>query len=144
MLRKMEFLLHGPAALGFVLVLALAVQGLGTGPPAAQGSTASVEVVATGTDGAPLPGVTVTLQNRDTGLTRTDVTGAQGIATLEALPPGNYKADLSLQGQNISYVPADQGETYDWNSEKMSTSTSTNSNSSGTTTTVEKTTEQAR
>ena len=98
MLRRMEFLPRGGAALVWALALALVVNLMGAGPLAAQISTSSVEVVVTGTDGAPLPGVTVTLQNRETGLTRTDVTGERGIATLEALPPGNYKADLSLQG----------------------------------------------
>src|SRR3978361_296905 len=98
MLRKMEFLLRGGAPLVWALALALVVNLIGTGPLAAQISTSSVEVVVTGTDGAPLPGVTVTLKNQETGLTRTDVTGERGIATLEALPPGTYKADIALQG----------------------------------------------
>src|SRR6476661_56282 len=96
MLRTMEFLPRGRAALGLALALALVI--LAGGPLSAQVSTASVEVVVSGTDGTPLPGVTVTLQNRETGLTRSDVTGEQGIATLQALPPGTYKADLELQG----------------------------------------------
>jgi hypothetical protein len=96
MLRKLEFLPRGRAALGLALALALAV--VGGGRLVAQVSTASVEVVVSGTDGTPLPGVTVTLQNSATGLTRSEVTGEQGIATLPALPPGTYKADLELQG----------------------------------------------
>ena len=98
MLRKTEVLPCGWAAWGLALALALLGMGILAGPLAAQVSTASVEVVVTGTDGAPLPGVTVTLLNRETGLTRSEVTGAQGIATLEALPPGTYKADVQLEG----------------------------------------------
>jgi len=87
MLRKMKFL-----ALAVVLALTA------TGRLAAQISTASVEVQVAGTDGAPLPGVTVTLENTETGLTRVEVTGEQGTATLPALPPGTYKAGFELQG----------------------------------------------
>jgi carboxypeptidase family protein len=81
-----------------MLALAVGLAIVAAGPLGAQVSTASVEVQASGTDGAPLPGVTVTLQNTETGLTRTEVTGEQGIATLPALPPGTYKAELELQG----------------------------------------------
>ncbi len=96
MLRNRKVLSRGRAALS--LTLALALMGLGTAHLGAQVSTASVEVHVSGTDGTPLPGVTVTLQNTETGLIRTDVTGEQGTATLPALPPGTYKAELALQG----------------------------------------------
>ncbi len=91
MLRKMAILL----ASALVTLLALVP---GVGRLEAQISTASVEVQVTGTDGAPLPGVTVTLENTETGLTRVEVTGEQGSATLPALPPGTYKALFELQG----------------------------------------------
>ncbi|MFL6197194.1 MAG: TonB-dependent receptor domain-containing protein [Thermoanaerobaculia bacterium] len=88
---------------GAVLALGLALLG---GPAClhAQLSTANVDVVAVGTDGAPLPGVTVTLENADTGLSRQAVTGDQGTATVPALPPGTYKATFELQG----FSPAQQ------------------------------------
>ncbi len=97
MSRKMELLPRWRGALG-LLALILALGGLGADRLAAQVSTASVEVQVSGTDGTPLPGVTVTLRNTETGLTRVEVTGAQGSATLPALPPGTYKADIELQG----------------------------------------------
>jgi hypothetical protein len=96
MSRKMELLPRWRGVLG--LALALALGGLGADRLAAQVSTASVEVQVNGTDGTPLPGVTVTLRNTETGLTRVEVTGAQGSATLPALPPGTYRADIELQG----------------------------------------------
>jgi hypothetical protein len=96
MSRKMELLPRWRGVLG--LALALALGGLGADRLAAQISTASVEVQVNGTDGTPLPGVTVTLRNTETGLTRVEVTGAQGSATLPALPPGTYRADIELQG----------------------------------------------
>jgi hypothetical protein len=92
----MQLLPRWRGVLGLALALALGV--LGADRLAAQVSTASVEVQVNGTDGTPLPGVTVTLRNTDTGLTRVEVTGAQGTATLPALPPGTYRADIELQG----------------------------------------------
>jgi hypothetical protein len=89
MLRKLAI----PLALTLMTLLALVPGRLD-----AQISTASVEVQVTGEDGAPLPGVTVTLENTETGLTRVEVTGEQGSATLPALPPGTYKASFELQG----------------------------------------------
>ncbi|HEX9942161.1 MAG TPA: carboxypeptidase-like regulatory domain-containing protein [Thermoanaerobaculia bacterium] len=96
-MSKKELQSRGRAAF-LALALALVMTIVGTGRLAAQVSTASVEVLVTGTDGVPLPGVTVTLQNTETGLTRTEVTGEQGTATLPALPPGAYKAEFDLQG----------------------------------------------
>jgi len=96
MSMKMELLPRWRGVLGLALALALGV--LGADRLAAQVSTASVEVQVAGTDGTPLPGVTVTLRNTETGLTRVEVTGAQGTATLPALPPGTYRADIELQG----------------------------------------------
>jgi Carboxypeptidase regulatory-like domain/TonB dependent receptor-like, beta-barrel len=96
MLRKSEVVPRGRAALGLALALALVVTMAGR--LGAQISTASVEVQVAGTDGVALPGVTVRLQNVETGLVRTEVTGEQGTATLPALPPGTYKAELELQG----------------------------------------------
>ncbi|MFL6293268.1 MAG: carboxypeptidase-like regulatory domain-containing protein, partial [Thermoanaerobaculia bacterium] len=67
-------------------------------PALAQVSTASVEARVTDVDGGALPGVTVTLENAETGLTRVAVTGEAGDATLSALPPGTYKASFDLEG----------------------------------------------
>lgn len=78
--------------------VALALLALSGVPAAAQISTATVEAQVTGTDGAPLPGVTVTLENAETGLTRVDVTDAEGAVTLPALPPGTYRGTFALEG----------------------------------------------
>ena len=78
--------------------VALALLALWGAPAAAQISTATVEVQVTGTDGAPLPGVTVTLENAETGLSRVEVTDAEGAATLPALPPGTYRGSFALEG----------------------------------------------
>ncbi|MES1245782.1 MAG: TonB-dependent receptor [Acidobacteriota bacterium] len=82
----------------FALLLALALPGR------AQVSTASVEAHVTDTDGGALPGVTVTLENLDTGLKRVGVTGEAGDAALAALPPGTYSASFELEG----FSPASQ------------------------------------
>ena len=86
MLSKSEVLPRERAALGMALALALVMAMAGR--LGAQISTASVEVQVSGTDGVALPGVTVTVQNVETGLVRTEVTGEQGTATRPALPPG--------------------------------------------------------
>ena len=57
-------------------------------------------------DGSALPGVTVTLENSETGLTRVGVTGETGAAVLPALPPGTYKATFELEG----FSPVSQDE----------------------------------
>lgn len=89
---------------GLALVLALML--LGAIPTRAQVSTASVEVQVDDADGSALPGVTVTLENVETGLTRVGVTGETGAAALQALPPGSYRATFELEG----FSPVTQDE----------------------------------
>lgn len=50
------------------------------------------------TDGAPLPGVTVTATNTETGLTRTVVTDESGNYQMGLLPPGTYRVNTDLSG----------------------------------------------
>jgi len=76
------------------LVLAL----LAAAPALAQLSTATVEVVVSDNGGGALPGVSVSLENVDTGFRRQAVTGEAGGATLAALPPGTYNALVELDG----------------------------------------------
>jgi hypothetical protein len=76
------------------LLLALLVAA----PALAQLSTATIEVVVTDGDGGALPGVAVTLENVETGFRRQSVTGENGSATLAALPPGTYRAQVELDG----------------------------------------------
>jgi hypothetical protein len=87
-------------------VLALALPALLAVPAAAQVSTATVEVTVVGADGGTLPGVTVTLENAGTGLTRVEVTDETGAATLPALPPGTYRGTFALEG----FSPVEQPE----------------------------------
>src|SRR4051794_24893908 len=82
------------------LLLAL----LGAAPALAQLSTANVEVVVTDADGDALPGVTVAVDNVDTGFRRQAVTGEAGGATLAALPPGTYTGTAELEG----FAPVEQ------------------------------------
>jgi hypothetical protein len=61
---------------------------------------ASGQINGTVTDatGGILPGVTIEATNTATGITRSAITGAEGLYTLPLLPPGNYNVKASLQG----------------------------------------------
>ncbi|HYN20550.1 MAG TPA: TonB-dependent receptor, partial [Thermoanaerobaculia bacterium] len=82
-------------ALGLALVL---LSSTLAAPALAQVSTATLEAHVTDVDGGALPGVTVTLENSETGLTRVAVTGEAGDARVTALPPGTYVASFALEG----------------------------------------------
>jgi len=83
----------GRAGLALAFVLSLA------GPPAAAQSTnAAIEGTVTDSGGAVLPGVTITVTNEATGLTRTTVTGERGAYRVSELPPGRYQLRAELPG----------------------------------------------
>jgi hypothetical protein len=70
-----------------------------TGPAFAQTTTGTIDVIVTDSSGAPLPGVTVTASASDTNTRRTEVTGADGTASLVSLQPSNhYTVATSLEG----------------------------------------------
>ncbi|HYC60777.1 MAG TPA: TonB-dependent receptor [Thermoanaerobaculia bacterium] len=70
-----------------------------TGPAFAQSTTGTIEVIVSDSSGAPLPGVTVTASASDTNTRRTEVTGADGTATLVSLQPSSrYTVETSLEG----------------------------------------------
>ncbi len=71
---------------------------------AAQVNTGAIEVVALDADGAPVPGATVSVTGTETGLRRTGVTDAQGLASIAALPPGTYDVRVELGG----FAPVEQ------------------------------------
>ena len=48
--------------------------------------------------GAPTPGATVTITNRDTGLTRTAVTSETGAYSFTNVQAGHYDVKVTLQG----------------------------------------------
>ncbi len=56
--------------------------------------------------GAPLPGVTVTATNSETGLNRSDVTDGTGEYHFNLLPPGKYRIDAELSGLGKTSSPA--------------------------------------
>src|SRR5687768_16699497 len=83
----------------FVLVMTAAAV-LSTGNASAQTRSTSADLIGTVFDQskAILPGVTVTVTNTDTGLTRTSVTDAEGRYAILALPPGTYTVRAEIQG----------------------------------------------
>ena len=68
----------------------------------AQIGTANLSVRVVGTEGNPLPGVTVEAVNHDTGLERRGLTDSRGEVLLVALPPGQYEISASLEGMSMS------------------------------------------
>src|SRR5436190_318430 len=70
----------------------------GVAPAFAQRTTASVRGTVTDPSKAVVPGATVTVTNRDTGLTRTTTTNAEGVYSVSELPVGRYTVSVELQG----------------------------------------------
>jgi hypothetical protein len=64
----------------------------------AQAANGNIEGTARDTSGAPLPGVTVTVTNMDTGTTRSVVTNESGGYRAPLLPLGRYRVSAELQG----------------------------------------------
>ncbi len=73
-------------------VLAVAV------PVAAQEFRGAISGTVTDSTGGVLPGVTVTVTNRDTGVLQTAVTDAKGLYQVLYLNPGVYDVAGELQG----------------------------------------------
>jgi hypothetical protein len=64
----------------------------------AQQTTGNISGRILDAQGAAVPGVTVTGRNTQTGFTRTDVSDAEGVYRLSALPVGTYDLSAELQG----------------------------------------------
>ena len=81
------------------LAVLLLVLGL-TGPVFAQTDVTTSRISGTVEDseGAPLPGVTVTATNTETGLVQTTVTDERGFYRVRNLPTGTYKIEAALDG----------------------------------------------
>ena len=77
---------------GFLLLVVVVM------PAVAQRSTATVRGVVRDATQAVLPGVTITVTNQDTGLTRTTVTNASGSYSVPELPVGRYTVGAELVG----------------------------------------------
>src|SRR5436305_7329622 len=67
-------------------------------PVLAQRTTGTIRGTVRDATQAVLPGVTVTVVNQETGLTRTLVTNASGVYSAFDLPVGRYKVTAELQG----------------------------------------------
>src|SRR6266542_4226385 len=76
------------------LALLLSLAGLA----AAQEITATITGTLTDETGGVLPGVTVTVKNTGTGLTKDVVTNAEGAYTASCLPVGRYEVAFALGG----------------------------------------------
>jgi Carboxypeptidase regulatory-like domain len=66
--------------------------------PAAQGPTGRIEGTVRDAQSAVLPGVTMTLRNQETGVTRTAATDASGHFSFPALASGRYAVTAELSG----------------------------------------------
>jgi hypothetical protein len=82
-----------------LVVLFTALLLVVTGSAFAQSTTGTIQTIVTDSSGAPLPGVTVTASAPDVTTRRTEVTGADGTATLVSLQPSSrYTVEASLEG----------------------------------------------
>ena len=77
----------------FVVVLVLWAAQAG-----AQLANSSISGTVTGSDGAGLPGVTVTVKNQESGLMRTTVTAENGSYAISGVKPGVYEVSFDLHG----------------------------------------------
>jgi outer membrane receptor protein involved in Fe transport len=87
-------------ARGIAIAMLLALVALVALAPgvSAQTSGASLVGKVLDKDGAPLPGVTVTVNNADTGLERSTTSGSDGAFLLPSLPVGTYTVKAELEG----------------------------------------------
>jgi len=69
-----------------------------TGAATAQERFGGLAGVVTDTSQAPVPGATITATNKQTGATRTVVSGADGVYRIPDLDPGRYTVTVELQG----------------------------------------------
>jgi outer membrane receptor protein involved in Fe transport len=82
--------LHGAPLV--VALLAVSVHA------SAQSTTGTFQGTVTDSTGAPLPGVTITIVNAQTNLTRTTTTNGSGNYDAPLLPPGRYSVSSELAG----------------------------------------------
>jgi hypothetical protein len=88
-----------PAGMNRIIVAMIALCSTALATPAmAQQTTGSITGRIVDAQGAAVPGVTVTTTQTQTAFTRTDVTDAEGIYRLPALPVGTYDITAELQG----------------------------------------------
>jgi hypothetical protein len=94
----MNALKHRDTIISFTTVgLATVLVLLAGLPSQAQVNTSTIEVQTVDDSDSGLPGVTVQVTNTDTGLSRTSVTDAGGVAVFPGLPAGPYTVSPSLE-----------------------------------------------
>jgi hypothetical protein len=85
------------STLGRLVLLVALVTGMAA-PLAAQQLTGTLEVKIADTSGGVLPGASVELASKATGITQTQVTGPNGTFVFSALNPGTYIVRSTLEG----------------------------------------------
>ena len=87
-------------------VIVTLVMGLAALPAYAQMTSGTITGRITDEQGAPAPGVSMQARNRDTGFVREDVSDAEGVYHLGALPVGSYDLSAQLAGFSSFESPA--------------------------------------
>jgi outer membrane receptor protein involved in Fe transport len=82
----------------FSMVLVVLLTGLLAAPASAQQTSGNITGRVLDEQGGAVPGVTVTATSASTGFSRTDVSDAEGVYRLTALPVGTYDVIAELQG----------------------------------------------
>src|SRR5262245_18566750 len=72
-------------------------------------STATIQGAVSDTQGAVMPGVTVTIHNTATGIERSVVTSSAGEYVAASLPPGHYALVAHLEGFQDQKLEIDAG-----------------------------------
>src|SRR5882672_2901002 len=96
---------YRPLTTSCVLVSCLLLAGL-TAFAQSQATTGNIEGRVVDTNGAAIPGVTVTATNQETGLSKTADTDTEGIYRIIFLPPGKYRVTT---GGTKGFAGADYG-----------------------------------
>ena len=81
-----------------VAMIAICAFALAATPAAAQQTTGNIQGRISTPRRPPMPGVTVTAKSAATGFSRSEVTDAEGVYRLNALPVGNYDVHAELAG----------------------------------------------
>lgn len=81
--------LHRSACALMLMLLCFAL-GVGTASAQSESSAGQIAGAITDSTGAAVPNATVTVTNKETGLTRTATTSDEGLYTIVLLPPGTY------------------------------------------------------